>query len=64
METLLLRKRHFLRMESLQVRHLAVQRSKVYKSINLIRKEYWFLLTNTTFAGANLHKEIISTNLA
>ena len=38
MESLLLRQRNFLVVESLQVRHLAFQLGKVYLRVNLISK--------------------------
>ncbi|CUQ13824.1 Uncharacterised protein [Segatella copri] len=58
MESLLLRQRNFLVVESLQVRHLAFQLGKVYLRVNLISKEHRFLFVNTSLVGCNLDEEV------
>ena len=58
MESLLLRQRNFLVVESFQVWHFAFQLGKVYLRVNLIGKEHRFLFVNASLVGCNLDEEV------
>ena len=58
MEGLLLWQRHFLGVESLQVRHLTFQLCEFHLCIHLIGKEDRFLLVDSLLAGRDLDEEI------
>ena len=63
METLLLWQFYFLGMKTSKVWHLAVERSQIDKSVNLVCQQYRFLFVNTLFIGTNLYKEVFGRDM-
>ena len=58
-ESLLLRQFYLLRMETLQIGHLAIQLTQIHHGIYLISQQNGFLLVYGGLAGCSRDKQII-----
>ena len=62
-ETFLLRQIDLLRIETLQIGHIATQLGKRYERIYLISKQNGLLFVNSLLVGTDLNKEVGTRNL-
>ena len=58
LEALLLGQRHFLRVESVQVGHLALQLGKFHQRVHLVGQQHRLLLVDALLVGTDLDKQV------
>ena len=64
MEALLLRQRHFLRVETGKIRHLSFQLSQVHEGVDLVGKQDRLLLMHPSLVGRYLDKQVVGRDSA